>query len=233
MEREGSLQERGGASALTFPVCTLPAAPLHVFCSDDRIHWLRFGKRRAGSRAALPTLPGGEISSIMMTTLTQQAVKAVPIPQIVLPSAPRASQAPQAKPRHQQRVPKDRRRQLATEEPMPVYTLAPAGPPSSQTHPFTSQLLSSAQIEREGVSWLLLQGWEGYDSLMHFGRALQTGIMHFITCSRCLCAHAHHLCACMCLPFSVSLHAFAPMASSFLSFVLLFWQPSVAGPSPW
>ena len=130
---------------------------------------------RAGSRAALPTLPGGEMSAIMMTTLTQQAIRAVPTPQIVLPSAHRASQAPQPKPRHQLRVPKDRRRQMATEEPLPVYTRAPAGPPSSQSHPFSSQLLSSAQIEREGISWLLLQGWEGYDSLMRFGATLQTG----------------------------------------------------------
>ena len=132
---------------------------------------------RAGSRAALPALPGGEISSIMMTTLTQQAIRAVPTPQIVLPSAPRASQAAQPKPRHQLRVPKDRRRQMAIEEPLPIYTPTgpPTGPPSSQIHPFSSQLLSSAQIEREGVCWLLLQGWEGYDSLMHFGFVLQTG----------------------------------------------------------
>ena len=112
-----------------------------------------------------------------MTALTQQAIKAVPTPQIVLPTVPRPSQAAQPKPRHQLRVPKDRRRQMATEEPLPVYT--PAGPsagtPSSQSHPFSSQLLSSAQVEREGVSWLLLQGWEGYDSLMHFGTVLQTG----------------------------------------------------------
>lgn len=113
----------------------------------------------------------------MMITLTQQAIRAVPTPQIVLPSASRVSQAAQPKPRHQLRVPKDRRRQMATEEPLPIYTPTepPSGPPSSQIHPFSSQLLSSAQIEREGVSWLLLQGWEGYDSLMHFGTALQTG----------------------------------------------------------
>ena len=112
-----------------------------------------------------------------MTTLTQQAIRAVPTPQIVLPTAPRAAQAAQPKPRHQLRVPKERRRQMATDEPLPVYTPAgpPAGTPSSQSHPFSSQLLSSAQIEREGVSWLLLQGWEGYDSLMHFGTVLQTG----------------------------------------------------------
>ena len=132
---------------------------------------------RAGSKAALPALPGGEISSSMMTTLTQQAIRAVPTPQIVLPTVPRASQAAQPKPRHQLRVHKDRRRQMATEEPLPVYT--PAGPSpatsSSQSHPFSSQLLSSAEVEREGVSWLLLQGWEGYDSLMHHGTVLQTG----------------------------------------------------------
>lgn len=126
-----------------------------------------------------------------MTTLTQQAVRAVPTPQIVLPLAPRASQAAQAKPRHQQRVPRDRRRQLATEEPLPVYTPAPSGPPSSQSHPLSSQLLSSAQIEREGISWLLLQGWEGYDSLMHFGNALQTGNRRSITCSRSLTLPSH------------------------------------------
>lgn len=176
--------KRAGDSVLASPGCTIPAAPLHVVCSDDRYSLAALNICRAGSRAALPPLPGGEISSIMMTTLTQQAVKAVPSPQIVLPSAPRASQAPQTKPRHQQRVPRDRRRQLATEEPLPVYSLAPAGAPSSQTHPFTSQLLSSAQIEREGVSWLLLQGWEGYDSLMHFGSALQTGNTCCIACSR-------------------------------------------------
>lgn len=147
------------------------------------------GGCRAGSRAALPTLPGGEISSIMMTTLTQQAIRAVPAPQIVLPSAPRASQAAQPKPRHQLRVSKDRRRHMATEEPLPVYTPAgsPAGPLSSQSHPFSSQLLASAQIEHEGISWLLLQGWEGYDSLMHFGNLLQTGdhpqSMHTAACS--------------------------------------------------
>lgn len=122
-----------------------------------------------------------------MTTLTQQAIRAVPTPQIVLPTAPRAAQAAQPKPRHQLRVPKERRRHMAIEEPLPVYTPAgpPAGSPSSQSHPFSSQLLSSALIEREGVSWLLLQGWEGYDSLMHFGTVLQTGskpLLHKSTC---------------------------------------------------
>ena len=111
----------------------------------------------------------------MLGMLTQQAIKAVPSSQIILPTALGADPTSQPKPRHQSRVPRDRRRQLASEDPLSVYTLAPAGPPSSQTHPFTSQLLSSAQIEREAVSWLLLQGWEGYDSLMNFGAKLQSG----------------------------------------------------------
>lgn len=111
----------------------------------------------------------------MMTTLTHQAIRAVPTPQIVLPSALGAPPTPQPKSRHQPRVPRERRRQLASEDPLPLYTPAPAGPPSSQSHPFASQLLSSVQVQREAVSWLLLPGWEGYDNLMHFGTLLQLG----------------------------------------------------------
>ena len=115
----------------------------------------------------------------MLTTLTQQAIRAVPTPQIVLPSALGAPPTPQPKPRHLPRVPKERRRQLASEDPLPMYNTTPAGSPSSQSHPFASQLLSSVQVQREAVSWLLLPGWEGYDSLMHFGTLLQQGEARF------------------------------------------------------
>ena len=116
-----------------------------------------------------------------MTALTQQAIKAVPNPHIVLPLAggPFSASSP-AKARPQLRIPKEVRRQLASEDPLPVHTSAPSGQVSSQTHPFSSQLLSSAQIEHEGVSWLLLPGWEGYDSLMQFGQTLNIGkLQHY------------------------------------------------------
>ncbi len=145
-------------------------------CIDGLSNPFVFVCNRAGSRAALPTLPGGEISSIMMTALTQQAIRAVPNSQIVLPSASGASPAsPPPKARSQLRVPKERRRQLASEDPLSLYVPVPSGTESSQSHPLGSQLLSPAQIEREGVSWLLLPGWEGFDSLMQYGMAVNTG----------------------------------------------------------
>ncbi|KAL0033603.1 hypothetical protein WJX79_007018 [Trebouxia sp. C0005] len=131
---------------------------------------------RAGSRAALPTLPGGEITAIMMTALTQQAIRGVPSPHIILPS-PSPAPSP-VKARAQLRIPRDRRRQLASEASLPLYMPLPSGPLATQSHPFSSQLLSSAQNERRGVAWQLLPGWEGYDSLSESGAAINTGSLH-------------------------------------------------------
>lgn len=165
--------------------CYPQAAPLHsLLCQDGLAQSCCYILYRAGSRAALPTLPGGEITPIMMTALTQQAVRAVPSPQIILPSASGASPAlSPAKPRPQLRIPRERRRQLASEDPLPLYLSVPSGPVSSQSHPFSSQLLSSSQVEREGVSWLLLPGWEEYDGLIQYGAALNTGeLLHWCPC---------------------------------------------------
>ena len=112
----------------------------------------------------------------MMTALTQQTIRAVPSPHIILPSPSGASPAPSpVKARAQLRIPRDRRRQLASKASLPLYMPFPSGPVATQSHPFSSQLLSSAQIERQGVVWQLLPGWEGYDSLHEGGAAINTG----------------------------------------------------------
>ncbi len=112
----------------------------------------------------------------MMTALTQQAIRAVPSPHIILPSPSGASPAPSpVKARAQLRIPRERRRQLASEASLPLYTPLPSGSLATQSHPFSSQLLSSAQIERQGVVWQLLPGWQGYDSLNEGGAAINTG----------------------------------------------------------
>ena len=129
----------------------------------------------------------------MMTALTQQAIRAVPSPHIILPSPSGASPAPSpVKPRPQLRIPRDRRRQLASEASLPLYTPFPSGPLATQSHPFSSQLLSSAQTERQGVMWQLLPGWEGYDSLHEGGAAINTGqrlIIAFCRAAAPLCAY--------------------------------------------
>lgn len=112
----------------------------------------------------------------MMTALTQQAIRAVPSPHIILPSPSGASPAPSpVKARLQLRIPRERRRQLASQASLPLYTPLPSGSLATQSHPFSSQLLSSAQIERQGVVWQLLPGWEGYDSLNECGAAINSG----------------------------------------------------------
>lgn len=125
---------------------------------------------RMGSKAALPTLPGGEITSDMMTALSQQAIRGIPNPSIALPSAPGASPAPSpSKSRAQARIPKEHRRQLASEDPLPLYTSAGTGPLATHDRPFTSQLLQSVPLEHAGVLRLLLSGLEGYESLAKDG----------------------------------------------------------------
>lgn len=130
---------------------------------------------RAGAKAALPVLPGGVITPAQLTSLAKQIVSAVPQSNITLPSAtsPRiVSPTPQ---RTQQRLSKQRRHQLATEDPIPSYALHPSGPSSGESHPFKSQLLSSAAVEHEHRPWLLLPGWEGYGNLADYCTVPRTG----------------------------------------------------------
>lgn len=78
--------------------------------------------------------------------------------------------------RPQQRISKDQRRQVASEELLSSYATHPAGAPSSESHPFQSQLLSSVTVEHEHFPWMLLPGWEGYESLVDFCTVPRTGL---------------------------------------------------------
>lgn len=152
----------------------------------------------------------------MMTALTQQAIRGVPSPHIILPS-PSPAPSP-VKARAQLRIPRDRRRQLASEASLPLYMPLPSGPLATQSHPFSSQLLSSAQNERRGVAWQLLPGWEGYDSLSESGAAINTG-------QRLILAGLRHLC----LPSEVNKVAASYLATTISpAFDLSSWLSSPA-----
>lgn len=123
----------------------------------------------------MPALPGGEITTPQMTNLAKEIVSALPKPQVTLPTTAGSRLSSPNPLRTQQRILKERRRQLATEDPIPSFSPHPLGPPSAESHFFKSQLLSSVAVEREHMPWVLLPGWEGYEDLMGYGTASQTG----------------------------------------------------------
>ena len=112
-----------------------------------------------------------------MASLAKQIITAVPQPRVTLPAAAGTRLASPNPLRTQQRISKEKRRQVASEEPLPSFSLHPGGPSSAESHPFKSQLLSSVAVEHEHKPWLLLPGWEGYESLMEYSTVPSKGEM--------------------------------------------------------
>lgn len=139
-----------------------------MLCIHIQSNGLFHALHRAGAKAALPALPGGEISATQMASLAQQIASTAPRSNITLPSATAAKLNSPNPPRTQQRLSKQRRHQLATEDPIPSFSLHPSGPSSAESHPFKSQLLASVAVESEHRPWLLLPAWEGYGSLVDY-----------------------------------------------------------------